>query len=223
MNTFNTSLIATALLSSSAFAQETYYVDDQLTITMRSGASTEHQIIRTIKSGEKLLVSEIDKKTGYAFAKLENGAEGWVITRYISKTPIARDLLKAANSKANSLSKELKELKSKLDKSDSSRSSLTNSNKSLEKENLQLSQELARITEISSNAIVLDQDNKTMREQIIRMETEVQTLQQQNETLKDRSTRNWFVTGAAVTILGIFIGLIIPRLRLKRKSNWNEL
>lgn len=215
--------MATALLSSSAFAGETYYVDDQLTITLRSGASTQHQIIRTIKSGEKLLISEVDKKTGYSLAKLENGTEGWVITRYISKTPIARDRLKAATDKANKLSKELKTLKSALKESDSTRNSLDKSGKKIEKENSRLSQELAKITEISGNAIVLDQDNKTMREQMIRMETEVQTLQQQNETLKDRSTRDWFVTGAAVTILGIFIGLIIPRLRLKRKSNWNEL
>lgn len=223
MNKISACLLATCLLASNSFAEEIYYVNDELTITMRSGASTQHQIIRTIKSGAKLNVIEIDKESGYTYARLDNGTEGWVITRYLSKTPIARDLLKQATSQVEMLTKQVNELNSKLNSTQKDRDSLDNSSSKLEKENTRLGKELARITEISGNAIVLDQDNKTMREQVIRMETEIQTLQQQNETLKDRSTRDWFVTGAIVTIVGIVIGLLVPRLRLKRKSNWNEL
>jgi len=41
--------------------------------------------------------------------------------------------------------------------------------------------------------------------------------------LKDRSEREWFVRGAGVVIVGILIGLIVPRLKLRKKSSWDSL
>lgn len=223
MNKLHACLIGSLLLSTPSLAQQIYYVDDELTITMRSGASTQHQILKTLKSGERLEIIETDKESGYSLARLDNGTEGWVITRYLTKSPIARDQLQAAKAELEKANKELTDLKKELRETSSARTSLDKSNTGLASENKRLSNELAHITEISGNAVALDQDNKTMREQIIRMETQIQTLQQQNEVLKDRSTRDWFITGAIVTVIGIFIGLLVPRLRVKRKSNWNEL
>ena len=53
------------------------------------------------------------------------------------------------------------------------------------------------------------------------LERELQTVQQENEGLKDRTARDWFMVGAAVVLLGIIVGLIIPRIRWRKKSNWD--
>lgn len=215
--------IAGLILAGSASAEETYYVDDELTITMRSGASTQHQIIRTLKSGTKLDVIEIDKDSGYSLARTAGGTEGWVITRYLSAQPIAKHRLAAAESKVTKLEKEIAEVRSQLTQTSDSRQALDKKSTNLSNENSKLSKELNRIKEISRNAITLDKDNKLLREKLIKLETDLQAMEQQNSVLKDRSARDWFITGAGVTVLGILIGLIVPRLRIRRKSNWNEL
>ncbi|ALP52361.1 hypothetical protein Tel_03945 [Candidatus Tenderia electrophaga] len=211
------------LLLSSAVAQETYYVDDELVITMRGGKGTEYQIIRTLKSGTRLEVLETDKDAGYSLARTPGGTEGWVLTRYLTQTPIAKHRLADAKNKLASLEAKTAELTAQLGQTRASRDSLDKSSSQLDTENQKLQQELDRIREISSNALALDQINKELREKLIHLETELQTVEQQNAVLKDRSARDWFITGTGVTILGIIIGLILPRLRFQRKSKWNEL
>jgi len=216
-------LIGALLISGSAAAQEIYYVTDQLTITMRSGESTQHKIIRSLKSGTKLEIIENNKDSGFSRARTQGGTEGWVLTRFLTTQPSARQRLETANNTIKQLNKELPELRSEVNKSNSERSSLSKTSNSLEKENKKLNKELTQIKEISRNAIALDEDNKNLREKLIRLETDLQAMEQHNSILKDRSSRDWFITGTFVTIFGILIGLLVPRMRVKPKSKWNEL
>lgn len=223
MKKWTMALIGGLLISGNAAAQEVYYVNDELTITMRRGESTQHQIIRTLKSGTKLEITETHEDTGFSFARTEDGTEGWVLTRFLTSQPAAKQRLETANSKIKQLNKELSELRSDLKEANSKRSSLDKTSSELEKANNKLTKELTQIKETSRNAIAISEDNQNLREKIIHLETGLQNMEQQNSVLKDRSSRDWFITGTVVTILGILIGLLVPRLRVKPKSKWNEL
>jgi SH3 domain protein len=216
-------LLLCGLLFAAGANADVAYVDDQLVITMRSGESSQHSIIRTLKSGTRLDILESHKETGYSLARLGDGTEGYVLNQYLSPTPIARQRLAEAEKKSAELEKELAAVKSDLKQTSSARQQLDKSSVQLSGENEKLKKELQQIREISKNAIVLNDDNKTLREKMIRMETEMQALEQQNSVLKDRSNRDWFITGTGVTVLGVLIGLLVPKLRLGRKSKWNEL
>ncbi len=216
-------LIWGLLISSSATAQQVYYVNDELTITMRSGESTQHKIIRTLKTGTKLEVTETHPDTGFSYARTQGGTEGWVLTRYLTTLPAAKQRLASAQNEIKKLKTEISELRSDLEQTSTKSSSLDKAANQLEKDNKHLSKELQQIKEISRNAIALNKDNKTLREKLIRLETDLQTMEQQNSVLQDRSARDWFITGTLVTIFGILIGLLVPRIRVKPKSKWNEL
>lgn len=216
-------LIGGLLISGNAAAQETYYVNDELTITMRRGESTQHQVIRTLKSGTKLEITETHRETGYSFARTQDGTEGWVLTRFLTTHPAAKQRLEAANNKISQLNKELSRLRSELKQTDAKRSSLDKTSSQLEKTNNTLTKELTQIKETARNAIAISEDNEKLREKIIRLDTDLQAMEQQNSVLKDRSARDWFITGTIVTILGILLGLLVPRMRVKPKSKWNEL
>jgi SH3 domain protein len=98
---------------------------------------------------------------------------------------------------------------------------LVNNLEELEGESRTVSQELAEIKRTASSALAIDSENKDLKSRLVSLERQLQTVQQENESLKDRTARDWFMVGAAVILLGIIIGLIIPKIRFRRKSSWD--
>ncbi|MGB5260156.1 MAG: TIGR04211 family SH3 domain-containing protein, partial [Gammaproteobacteria bacterium] len=92
---------------------------------------------------------------------------------------------------------------------------------SLDNQSRKVNQELAEIKRTASSALAIDSENKELKSRVVSVERQLQTLQQENESLKDRTARDWFMVGAAVVLLGIIVGLIIPRIRWRKKSSWD--
>jgi len=67
----------------------------------------------------------------------------------------------------------------------------------------------------------LAEENIELRENFARMSDELTVIKQENQVLKDRSRRNWFLAGALVVIIGMIIGLIIPKLKFRKKDSWS--
>jgi len=209
-------------ISSYAIAEEYKYVTDSFSITMRTGKGTSHKIIRSVKTGEKLEVLEVDPE-GYTRVKLNNDIEGWVLSRYLINTPIARTQLANANKKVSSLKEEVSKLKRNLNETSSNNKNLNKSTSNLQKENQKLAKELKHIKTISSNQLALNQENKELKQKMLALKREVQTIQQENISLKDSSGQRWFLIGAGVCIGSIILGLILPNLRFRRRQSWNSL
>jgi SH3 domain protein len=209
------------LLSSGTALAETRYVSDNLEITMRSGKGTSYGITRMLRSGTPVEVLEEDKEAGYTHVRVKGGKEGWVLTRYLMKGQAARDRFAAAE-------KNLAELELENRKMETSMAALTNEKAALEKElatlegqSRNVSQELSEIKRTASSALAIDSENKDLKGRVVSLERHLQTLQQENEGLRDRTARDWFMVGAGVVLLGIIVGLIIPRIRWRKKSSWD--
>ena len=214
----------TALVSlCGAAAAETRYVSDDLEVTLRTGQSTSHQIVRMVKSGIAVEVLETDANTGYSKVRTPSGSEGWVLSRYLMTAPSARQQLSELQRRLAELEIENKQLKEQSGALKQQSQSADQHQKSLEDSKRQLEQELADIRKTAGSALALESDNKRLKEQYLALQSELQTVQQENLTLKDRSEREWFVRGAGVVIIGILIGLIVPRLKFRRKSSWDSL
>jgi SH3 domain protein len=200
---------------------ETRYVSDNLEITMRSGKGTSYGITRMLRSGTPVEVLEEDKDAGYTQVRVKGGKEGWVLSRFLMKGRAARDRLAAAE-------KSLAELELDNRKMETSMTALTDEKATLEKELASLegqtrnvSQELAEIKRTASSALAIESENKDLKGRVVSLERQLQILQQENEGLRDRTARDWFMVGAGVVLLGIIVGLIIPRIRWRKKSSWD--
>ncbi len=214
-------LVILSLLVSGTALAETRYVSDNLEITMRSGKGTSYGITRMLRSGTAVEVLEEDKDAGYTQVRIKGGKEGWVLSRFLMKGQAARDRLAAAE-------KNLAELELENRKMETSMTALTEEKSALEKQLAALdgqtrnvSQELAEIKRTASSALAIDSENKDLKGRVVSLERQLQTLQQENEGLRDRTARDWFMVGAGVVLLGIIVGLIIPRIRLRKKSSWD--
>ena len=208
------------ILTGNAMA-ETRYVSDTLEITMRSGKGTSFGITRMLRSGTPVEVLGVDKKSGYTQVRTNSGKEGWVLSRFLMKGQAARDRLATAEKNLAELELENRKLTTAMATLNEEKGTLESTLQELEGESRGVSQELAEIRRTASSALTIDSENKNMKGRMVSLERQLQTVQQENETLKDRTARDWFMVGAAVVLLGIIVGLIIPKFRFRKKSSWD--
>ena len=218
-------IVVLFLLSLSFFISEaqavTKYVGDHLIITLRSGQGSQHKIIKTITTGTKLEILEELPDIGYARARLEDGTEGWVRTQYLADSPVAKDRLarlekryERLKEKAGSGAGELKTLKADFAKLDRDYKQLTKDHKAL-------TDRMERINQVAAKPILLDKENRELKEKNVTLTNEMHLVAQENQILKDRSDRDWFIAGGGVMVVGILLGLLLPKLRSSKKSSWS--
>ena len=214
-------LVSLSLILVSNVVAETLYVSDTLEITMRSGKGTNFGIIRMLRSGTSVTVLEVDKKTGYSQVRTKSGKVGWVLSRFLMKGKAARDRLAAAEKELAELELESSKMKTAMTALTQEKAVLQTQLSKLDGESRNVSQELTEIKRTASSALAIDSENKDLKSRLVSLERRLQTVQQENEGLKDRTARDWFMVGAAVVLLGIIVGLIIPRIRFRKKSSWD--
>jgi SH3 domain protein len=157
---------------------------------------------------------------GYSRVRLADGAEGWVLTRYLQAEPTARLRLAAAErevadarAQADTLEQRVTELEAALASTGQALSETETSAK-------RVNAELADIRSASANAIETREQNENLRRRVAELTSAADLAELEIDELRRRERQNWFIVGAAVLFGGIVIGLIAPSLRPKRKSSW---
>lgn len=204
-----------------SFAGATRYVSDELEITMRSGQGVKFGIRKMLTSGAKLEVLETDP-AGYSKVRTEQGVDGWVLSRYLSNTPSARDRIAASEQKVVNLQLEIAKYKEELSNLTARTSDTDGENMSLKETAQRLSTELDDLRKTASNAVGLDNENRQLKEKLQQVDHDMQLLIIENSALKDNDAKSWFLIGAAVLFGGLLLGLILPRLRFQKKDSWNN-
>ena len=211
-------LASSVLILSPTFA-ETQYVSDKLRITLRTGQGTEFQIIRALESGTRLEVLE-QSETGYTHVRTEDGTEGWVRSQYLIPEPIAQQKLDKAQAQLEKYIAEVARLKAERSSLRKERKEISQTRKSLSEKSSSLESELARLSKVAAKPILLDKENRNLQQENVKLEKDLQMLHQENQVLKDQDNREWFIAGAAVLFGGMFLGLLIPKIRFTKKSSW---
>ena len=212
------------LLCISLSAQaETRFVTDELEVDLRSGTSTQHRILRMLPSGTSLEILSEDENSGYTKVRTATGVEGWILTRFLSRTPSARARLADTEKKLAELEIQSRQRMAKLSDRDKEFLNISEELSRVKDENLKLSKQLADIQRTASSALAIDAENKDIKNKLMQMERDQETLRQENQALRDRTARDWFMIGAGVVIAGIIIGLILPRIRIRKRSSWDSL
>jgi SH3 domain protein len=211
------------LLSTSVFA-ETAYVTDKLEITLRTGESTSHRILRMLPTGDKLTVLGTNPATGYSHVRTASGATGYVLTRQLVDQPVARDRLAAAEAEVASLKAAPGELSSRLATLREEHASLQKEHEALKQAKQTVDQEFAALKRTANNAVRIANERNELRKRVASLTREVEDIKQQNRELENKTAQNWFLIGAGVVVGGVILGLILPHLRVRRrKSSWGSL
>lgn len=181
----------------------------EVEVTLRTGQGTGYSIVRMVRSGTPVEVLQSDPGSGYTRIRLPGGTEGWILSRYLTETPVGAEQLVTAQQRIDQLQRENRQLVEERDRY------LTEADS--------LGKELARLKDLSSNALALEETNQRLKTTVARQEETVSSLQQENERLTSKTQRDWFIAGASVLIIGIILGVVLPRIRWRRRRSWSDL
>ena len=214
-------LLAALLLPVPAFA-EPAWVTDQFEITLRSGPSTSNAIQLMVSSGTRLEVLERDADSGYTRVRTQGGTEGWVLTRYLMNEASAREQLQTltsqltnANSRGSSLDTQLRAIRSEYD-------TANRKIQTLERDKAAVEKELAEIKRTAANVLSINEQNQSLMDELTAAQIRADTLEQENRALASQTKRYWFMAGALVLLVGILLGIWLPRIRWQRRSRYDR-
>lgn len=211
MKRWTAAILAGFLLAAPAGA-EMVYVNEIVKITVRTGKGTDHKIIEMVPSGAQ--VEMLEEGADWSRVRLEDGTEGWVLSRLLTPDPPSRIQLERLREKHEAL----------LEKT---RKPLEEINR-LESENAMLQKALADLRGAyeelqTSNETLQGQtaEARALKERYQKASAELQEARKRAEALdarlsglqRDKVIR-WFLAGAGVLVVGVIIGVFArPRRR----------
>ena len=220
----HTLILMLALLPQvSAWSDTTLYVSDELSIPIRSGASTQYRILKFLQSGTPLSVLESDEESGYSRVETPDGKEGWVETSKLMRQQSARDRIILINQRMEQMKAREGDLKKTIADLESQRNDLQQQTADLNRKSRAQEDELEKLRKTAAEPIMISRQNRTLEHELAQERATTQALEQENQELKDRGIKEWFMIGAGVSLGSLFFGLIIPNFKWRRKRNsWGD-
>ena len=207
---------------SSTVSAKTVYVTDNVKLTLRSTENNRSKILKMLRSGTPLTLIKRNEVTGYSKVRLKNGIEGYILNTHTSNKPTSRWYLKIANKELALLQEENIHLKQELGAIKGENSEASSSQKSLSDERDQFRNELESLKQTATNAVQLKHQRDQLQERVVNVERELQQIKREKQALEDSTKQDWFLYGGMLSFIGIFLGLLLPKLSWQRKtSNWD--
>ena len=210
------------LIASYAHAQ-TRYVTDDFEVMLRTGPSVKNKIIRALRSGVKLDVLREDAGNGHSQVQTNQGEIGYVLTRFLSGSPSAKNRVSYLEDKLKKLSSKPDELRTLLANSQSENQQLITQNTTLTDQYRKTKEELDNIKRVSADAVNLAEKNNKLESEVQQLLLQLDDVRIQNETLKDQSDKRWFLLGVSAVLLGLFLGWVLSISRRQRRQSWGGL
>ena len=212
------SALVIVLLGPASASAEMAYVSDQLEITLRTGPGVKNKITAMLNSGDELEVLQRNPE-GYTQVRAPNGKTGWVLQRYLMNEPAARSRLEEITTREQQLAAQQAEIEQLRNNLSASRTE----SGSVQQQNTALKAELEQVRQVASDTLAINEKNTELTASLEQAEARQTTLQLENERLRSNSEQTWFVRGAGVILLGMLLGLLITKLRFRKKRKWGDV
>lgn len=199
------------VLFSTAVLAETKYINDKMKITLRTGPAKDRKITALLGIGQKVEVLKPGEE--WTQVRLNNGKEGWVVSRFLtSKIPSSIELETLKNKHQALLAQD---------------ALLLEENKALKVDNKAFSNELAAtkkrlqtlnssyetLKTASTEFLDLQSKYKKMSAKLAEQTQKADKYEEDLTKLLWNKNIKWFLSGAGVLILGFIIGFSAKRQR----------
>jgi SH3 domain protein len=187
------------------------YVGNEVGATLKNGFGRKARVIQQLDPGTEITVIEKHTRTGNAKVRLSSGEIGWLATRFISDlAPV--NTAATTNTAATSAAPEAvvtPEVKPP-------------SAEQLQAEVERLRSELSAVRQVSNNALQIQAERDQLQESLISIKQELEAVNREKNSMNADQKQAWFVIGSLVLLGGILVGVILPRLTVRRKNDWGS-
>lgn len=202
---------------------KTVYVTNNLDLPLRSEESNKSKIISLLPTGTPLTVLSENSKSGFSHVQLKSGMQGYIATRNTMTEPPNNIETSTSVKNLISLQAENDGLREELAKAKAAVAPGTTLEKSLSSERDRLERELLEIKKTAANQVQIKNERDSLQERVVNIERELEQLKLENNALKDGANQDWFFYGGLLSLAGVILGFILPKLAWRRRDGWDRL
>jgi SH3 domain protein len=140
-------------------------------------------------------------KLGYIKVQTASGETGWLPSRALTSEAPPPPPAVAPAVVAETPAKSPQQLQAELD-------------------NLQT--ELQAIRQASANVLRIQAERDQLQESVISLRKELETALREKSVLNGDQKQAWFLIGGGVLFGGILLGVLLPRLSVRRRDDWHS-
>ncbi len=216
-------LLLLGLILTPAQAQTTQYVTTEgIKVMMRTGTSLNNKILKELGSGDVVTVIEENLASDWSQVEVEDGTRGYVLSRFLSEVPVARQQLSELQARyaeqqetIGQQGEQIEQLQDSLNRERSDNDALKTTLRASE-------QELSDVRGAAENTLAILEQNKTLQTTLNELQLERNRLTEENLELKDSTRLDWFVRGGAVSLIAFVIGILVTRIRWRKRDSWGS-
>jgi SH3 domain protein len=201
---------------------ETVYVADDLNLSLRDAANRRGKVLKSLPTGTPLTVIDKQSKAEFIHVRLIDGTEGYIKSRYTKKQAPVLDPKDAPSKTIALLQSDNAALRTELNTLKESLTPGSSLEKSLATERDQLARELNDLKRTAASSFQLKNEHDELQERFVSVERDLQQVKLENQALKDSASQDWFLYGGILTLAGVILGFILPKLGWRRKSSWDS-
>lgn len=219
----NTKITLTFLLLmvSGLVNAKTVYVTDYMTFTVKVADDNNSPVLATITSGTPLTLLSKKRSAEYAKVRLADGQIGFILSSYLLPQPASKWYLEQANQELAKLKQENSAMG--LELATIKKRGATAITEALTQERDKLTADLNQLRSISANAVEVKKQRDTLQEDFIRVNKEFEQLKLEKKTLETNANQDWFMYGGLLSLFGVILGFVLPKLSWRRKAhNWDS-
>ena len=201
---------------------ETVDVADDLNLSLKDSANINGKALKSLPTGTPLTLIDKQSKAEFIHVRLIDGTEGYIKSHYTNKQPPALDPKDASSKTIALLQSDNAALRTELNALKNSLTPGSSLEKSLAAERDQLARELDELKKTAANPFQLKNEHDELQERFVNVERDLQQFKLENQALKDAASQDWFLYGGILSLAGVLLGFILPKLSWRRKSSWDS-
>jgi SH3 domain protein len=205
------------LLCATSVLAQTWYIKPTAEIPLRRGQGTDYKILAIVSDG--LAVNIVEEDETWAKITTENGEEGWILKRYLTRDTPLDKVVTALRTENNALKEKVNSVEQQNTELQRLKTALEETLANNKSELASTTEKYRSLVEDNENVITMKNELSESRQTVTSLQQKIGAIVAENERLKASQTIKWFLAGGGTLVFGCVVGLLSAKASKKRKSS----
>ena len=201
---------------------EKAYVTNTSKITLRGGPSTKDKIITMLTQDTP--VDILKTESGWCRVRVKDGDsrdyEGWVVSGFLTGDVPWKFQVQGLKKENAALKQRAENIEKEWSASSGQKELMSEQLAKATSELNTIKTKYESLKAASGSILELQESHEKTLNALQEAQTTLETVQKENMVLKSSQRNRWFLSGAAVLLVGLIFGLIMGRQQRKRRSSY---